>query len=108
MIRRPPRSTLFPYTTLFRSLYYLLTNFFGLSPPAVFFWGAGATLAASGYILCLLPDSLLRLLLWLATHTLYRLAFGGPEDVPPPGGAPPAPKDGSLARARFLPASIAR
>src|SRR3712207_8701681 len=24
MIRRPPRSTLFPYTTLFRSRYYLL------------------------------------------------------------------------------------
>src|SRR3989454_6131719 len=24
MIRRPPRSTLFPYTTLFRSVYYLL------------------------------------------------------------------------------------
>src|SRR2546427_6285211 len=29
MIRRPPRSTLFPYTTLFRSLYALLTG----SPP---------------------------------------------------------------------------
>src|SRR3712207_7288222 len=26
MIRRPPRSTLFPYTTLFRSLHYRLTN----------------------------------------------------------------------------------
>src|SRR5258708_37007795 len=26
MIRRPPRSTLFPYTTLFRSLHFLLTN----------------------------------------------------------------------------------
>src|SRR2546429_5712181 len=26
MIRRPPRSTLFPYTTLFRSLSTLLTN----------------------------------------------------------------------------------
>src|SRR2546422_4492159 len=25
MIRRPPRSTLFPYTTLFRSGYYLLS-----------------------------------------------------------------------------------
>src|SRR5260370_32771226 len=25
MIRRPPRSTLFPYTTLFRSLFYLTT-----------------------------------------------------------------------------------
>src|SRR2546430_13562187 len=26
MIRRPPRSTLFPYTTLFRSLFYLVTS----------------------------------------------------------------------------------
>src|SRR5256885_9962576 len=26
MIRRPPRSTLFPYTTLFRSLYRIVTN----------------------------------------------------------------------------------
>src|SRR3712207_8878818 len=32
MIRRPPRSTLFPYTTLFRSL---LTFLFGLSSSAV-------------------------------------------------------------------------
>src|SRR3712207_7883355 len=30
MIRRPPRSTLFPYTTLFRSLINLL--FYGLGP----------------------------------------------------------------------------
>src|SRR3712207_8347773 len=28
MIRRPPRSTLFPYTTLFRSLSYSQTNVF--------------------------------------------------------------------------------
>src|SRR5256885_8867058 len=27
MIRRPPRSTLFPYTTLFRSLYYTAVEF---------------------------------------------------------------------------------
>src|SRR5256885_15276532 len=27
MIRRPPRSTLFPYTTLFRSAQYVLDNF---------------------------------------------------------------------------------
>src|SRR3712207_7604387 len=26
MIRRPPRSTLFPYTTLFRSIYFLLVT----------------------------------------------------------------------------------
>src|SRR5260221_1839876 len=28
MIRRPPRSTLFPYTTLFRSLYVMVDDFF--------------------------------------------------------------------------------
>src|SRR5690348_17696086 len=30
MIRRPPRSTLFPYTTLFRSLLIILSNIDGL------------------------------------------------------------------------------
>src|SRR2546422_9620325 len=35
MIRRPPRSTLFPYTTLFRSLeYMLLPKLFGLAERA--------------------------------------------------------------------------
>src|SRR5256885_9857627 len=29
MIRRPPRSTLFPYTTLFRSLFELLQQMYG-------------------------------------------------------------------------------
>src|SRR3712207_7428733 len=31
MIRRPPRSTLFPYTTLFRSIVLALINFRGIS-----------------------------------------------------------------------------
>src|SRR3989441_4314741 len=30
MIRRPPRSTLFPYTTLFRSLHYVTDGFAGI------------------------------------------------------------------------------
>src|SRR2546430_14747717 len=34
MIRRPPRSTLFPYTTLFRS--NVLVNLLGKSPAALF------------------------------------------------------------------------
>src|SRR5260370_32076991 len=37
MIRRPPRSTLFPYTTLFRSLVYLF-GFTGLNLIAVNGW----------------------------------------------------------------------
>src|SRR5258708_30226660 len=34
MIRRPPRSTLFPYTTLFRSA-YIVNSQFGLDPILV-------------------------------------------------------------------------
>src|SRR5256885_9084506 len=34
MIRRPPRSTLFPYTTLFRSVSRVLTQVDGLDDPA--------------------------------------------------------------------------
>src|SRR5256886_12092511 len=35
MIRRPPRSTLFPYTTLFRSAYQVYFDFGGYSDMAV-------------------------------------------------------------------------
>src|SRR3712207_7887821 len=35
MIRRPPRSTLFPYTTLFRSYDLATSEVFGLSPSDV-------------------------------------------------------------------------
>src|SRR5688572_32058078 len=39
MIRRPPRSTLFPYTTLFRSIYSMLSKLFphGKQYPKPFF-----------------------------------------------------------------------
>src|SRR5438552_9877043 len=40
MIRRPPRSTLFPYTTLFRSIYYL---------PQDWTWALTVTGARSGF-----------------------------------------------------------
>src|SRR5260370_27095732 len=35
MIRRPPRSTLFPYTTLFRSVSDMETPLLNQSPPSV-------------------------------------------------------------------------
>src|SRR3712207_8753696 len=45
MIRRPPRSTLFPYTTLFRSLYLLVMNLFsiGMTGGVMIAAGAGDT-----------------------------------------------------------------
>src|SRR5439155_19108993 len=40
MFRRPPRSTLFPYTTLFRSVtYFLLSSVFGLVYYGLIFIG---------------------------------------------------------------------
>src|SRR3712207_7905304 len=55
MIRRPPRSTLFPYTTLFRSRF----------PPLPVFVGVGAAFGlqvaiavTAGSLLSLLPEAL--------------------------------------------------
>src|SRR2546430_8210691 len=54
MIRRPPRSTLFPYTTLFRS---------GLSRSLVAV--LGAPIAVYGWVHRLLPFAMVR---WVATR----------------------------------------
>src|SRR5260370_39814196 len=35
MIRRPPRSTLFPYTTLFRSVFFIAFRWIHLSTPLI-------------------------------------------------------------------------
>src|SRR6266851_147117 len=89
-------------------VYYAATYRLGLSPGGIFFWSALGTLAATAYVLYLLPDSLLRLLLWIATHTLYRLDVEGRENVPARGGSLLAPNHVSMADAVFLIASIDR
>ena len=89
-------------------VYYAATHRLGLSSGGIFFWSALGTLAATAYVLYLLPDSLLRLLLWIATHTLYRLDVEGRENVPARGGALLAPNHVSMADAVFLIASIDR
>src|SRR6266481_3500915 len=90
------------------AFYYLLTNYLHLGPAAVFFWGAIGTVIAAAYVLYLLPDSLLRLLLWIATHTLYRMDIQGRENVPARGGALLAPNHGSIADAALVIASTDR
>src|SRR5713226_5569586 len=90
------------------AFYYLLTNYLHLGPAAVFFWAAIGTLIAAAYVLYLLPDSLLRLLLWIATHTLYRMDIQGRENVPARDGALLAPNHGSIADAALVIASTDR
>src|SRR6266446_5780042 len=89
-------------------VYYFATHLLHLGPGEIFFWSALATLGATGYVLRLLPDSLLRLFLWIATHTLYRLDVVGRENVPARGGALLTPNHASMADAVLLIASIDR
>jgi acyl-[acyl-carrier-protein]-phospholipid O-acyltransferase / long-chain-fatty-acid--[acyl-carrier-protein] ligase len=88
--------------------FYLLTRFAHLGPASIFLWTSLATLAATAYVLWLLPDSLLRLLLWMLTHTLYRLDVAGRERVPARGGALLVPNHVSMADAVLLLAALDR
>ena len=89
-------------------IYYAATHLAHLGPAAIFFWASAATLAATGYVLYLLPDSLLRLLLWFATHTLYRIDVQGREYVPVRGGALLVPNHASMVDACLMIASSDR
>src|SRR5712692_7406615 len=65
--------------------YYLLR--FYLNPAGIFLAGAVMTLLATAFALFLLPDSLLRLVLWLLTHSIYRIKVEGRDNIPERGGA---------------------
>ena len=67
--------------------YYAFTAFARFGPKTIFLLSAGMTLGATIYVTRLLPDSLIRLLLWLATNTIYRIRVDGRENVPSKGGA---------------------
>jgi acyl-[acyl-carrier-protein]-phospholipid O-acyltransferase / long-chain-fatty-acid--[acyl-carrier-protein] ligase len=67
--------------------YYLLASVLHLGPAMVFLVGSGLTLAATIFAVVLLPDSLLRLVLWMATHSLYRIRIEGRANIPERGGA---------------------
>jgi len=68
-------------------IYYLMTSVLKLTPPAIFFWGALVTLAVTVYILVLLPAAFVRLLLWMLTHSMYRIRVEGRANMPGKGGA---------------------
>ncbi len=55
-----------------------------LSPDGggIFLDGAILTLVMTIYAIYLLPDSLLRLVLWMATHSIYRIRVEGRENIP--------------------------
>ena len=67
--------------------YWVIANGLALGPRGVFLIGAAMTVAATIYVLWLLPDSLLRLVLWVLTRTVYRIRVIGRQNIPERGGA---------------------
>jgi len=59
----------------------------GLSAPQIFIAGAAMTAVGTGVVLWLLPDLLLRLLVWMFTHSVYRIKVEGRDNIPERGGA---------------------
>ena len=90
------------------AIYSGFTHYLHVGLQSFFIWTAVMSLAATAYVLWLLPDSLLRLLLWMLTHTLYRLDVEGRERVPARGGALLVPNHVSMADAVLLLAALDR
>ncbi|MGA8102050.1 MAG: MFS transporter, partial [Candidatus Acidiferrales bacterium] len=67
--------------------YFLFSSVFRQTPPGVFLDGAVLTLLMTVYAIYLLPDSLMRMVLWMAAQTVYRIRVVGRENIPERGGA---------------------
>src|SRR5882724_2081489 len=68
-------------------VYWIFAVGLHLGPRGVFLLGALLTLAATFFVCRLLPDSLLRLVLWFLTRTVYRIRVLGRDNIPAKGGA---------------------
>src|SRR5205085_8075680 len=68
-------------------VYFVMTRYLHWGPATIFLTSSVATIAATAYLLWPLPDAFLRLVIWLLTHTLYRIKVEGRENLPAKGGA---------------------
>jgi acyl-[acyl-carrier-protein]-phospholipid O-acyltransferase/long-chain-fatty-acid--[acyl-carrier-protein] ligase len=66
---------------------WLLRDVIGLSPAAIALATAAMTLAVAAYIVTLVPDFLVRFLLWMLTHSIYRIRILGQPNLPVRGPA---------------------
>ena len=67
--------------------HWLLAQQLQLSPRTIFLVGGVMTLAGAIYVLWLLPDAVLRFVLWFLTRTIYRIRVVGRDNIPTKGGA---------------------
>ena len=84
------------------AVYSGFTHYLHVGLRAFFAATAIFSLGAAIYTIWLLPDSLLRLLVWFATHSLYRMDICGAEHVPARGGALLVPNHASIVDAALV------
>ena len=82
-------ANLLSFVTIFLAsgIYYLFTSVLHLTAPQICLVVSAATLAATVYLLFLLPEALLRFFLLCLTHTFYRISIRGRDRIPAKGGA---------------------
>jgi len=68
-------------------IFWLLTAAVGCTTRQVFLISAALTAGATVYVVWLLPDALLRFVLWMLTHSIYRIKVEGRDNIPDKGGA---------------------
>ena len=66
---------------------YVLSDTLKLNPAAIFAAFGLITIGVTAYICTMLPDFLVRFVVWLATRTVYRFRVVGIENVPKEGPA---------------------
>jgi len=82
-------ANLFSFVGVFLAsgMHYMLAEVARLSPSQIFLFASLVTLAGAIYVVILLPDSLLRFVLWALTRTIYRINVVGRDNIPAKGGA---------------------
>lgn len=70
-----------------QGVYWLFASRCHLNPPQMFLIGATLSLGGTIYCLRIVPDSLVRFLLWLATRSIYLIRVEGRDNIPERGGA---------------------
>jgi len=88
--------------------YFLFSGVLHQTPAGIFLDGAILTLVTTAYSIYLLPDSMMRLVLWMATHSIYRIRVEGRDNIPETGGALFVCNHTSLVDAMLLIASTDR
>lgn len=74
-------------TLLTAGLFWLCCGPLGLRPGEIFLLLGLSTVPVFVYVVWLLPGATARVIVWLLSHTIYRVQIEGRENVPQQGGA---------------------